>query len=39
FTAAAALLVLSALGLLHLRRSPTDATVHVPGWHPEAAAA
>jgi hypothetical protein len=30
------LLVLAALGLIHARRTPADATVHVPGWHPEA---
>jgi hypothetical protein len=30
-----ALLVLAALGIVHARRTPTDATVHVPGWHPE----
>jgi hypothetical protein len=34
----AALLVLAALGLLHARRTAPDATVHVPGWHPEHAA-
>jgi hypothetical protein len=31
----AALLVLAALGFVHARRTPADATVHVPGWHPE----
>jgi len=30
-----AFLVLGALGLLHARRTPQDATVNVPGWHPE----
>jgi hypothetical protein len=29
------LLVLAALGIMHARRTPADATVHVPGWHPE----
>ena len=29
------LLVLAALGIIHARRTPADATVHVPGWHPE----
>ncbi|MCW2606303.1 MAG: hypothetical protein JWO60_996 [Frankiales bacterium] len=38
FVGAGVMLLLSLLGLLHLRRSPADATVHVPGWHPEAAA-
>ena len=28
-------LVLAALGLVHARRAPADAVVHVPGWHPE----
>jgi hypothetical protein len=31
----AALLILAALGFVHARRTPADATVHVPGWHPE----
>ena len=29
------LLALSVLGLLHMRRTAYDVTVHVPGWHPE----
>ena len=29
------LVLMSILGLLHARRTPTDAAVHVPGWHPE----
>jgi hypothetical protein len=36
FAAAALMLVLSGLGLLHLRRTPADAELAVPGWHPEA---
>ena len=31
----ALLLILSGLGLVHARRTDADATVHVPGWHPE----
>jgi len=31
----ALLLVLAALGFIHARRTSPDATVHVPGWHPE----
>ena len=33
--AGAVLLVLAALGIFHARRTPSDAIVHVPGWHPE----
>ncbi len=29
------LMFLGLLGLLHAGRTPQDATVHVPGWHPE----
>jgi hypothetical protein len=29
------MVLMSVLGLLHLRRTPVDVTVHVPGWHPE----
>ncbi|MCU1672103.1 MAG: hypothetical protein JWN77_216 [Frankiales bacterium] len=38
FAGAAVMLLLSLLGLLHLRRVPYDVEVHVPGWHPEAVA-
>jgi hypothetical protein len=38
FTGAALFLLLSLLGLLHIRRTPGDADLRVPGWHPEAAA-
>ncbi|MCU1693403.1 MAG: hypothetical protein JWM64_2494 [Frankiales bacterium] len=38
FAGAAVMLLLSVLGLFHFRRSALDATVHLPGWHPEAAA-
>jgi hypothetical protein len=37
FGAAALMLLLSLLGMLHLRKVPADAELHVPGWHPEAA--
>jgi hypothetical protein len=30
-----ALLLLAAMGFVHARRVSPDATVHVPGWHPE----
>ena len=30
-----ALLLLTALGVLHTRRTSYDVKVHVPGWHPE----
>ena len=29
------MVLMSVLGLLHLRRTPVDVAVHVPGWHPE----
>jgi hypothetical protein len=32
------LVLFSVLGLLHLRRTPVDVEVHVPGWHPEKSA-
>jgi hypothetical protein len=31
------LVLLSVLGLVHLRRTPYDVKVNVPGWHPESA--
>ena len=33
--AGVALLLLAGLGIRHARRSPADAAVHIPGWHPE----
>jgi len=36
FAGAALMLLLTALGLLHLRRVSPEAEVGVPGWHPEA---
>ena len=30
-----ALLALAAMGFIHARRTPADAVLHVPGWHPE----
>jgi hypothetical protein len=33
------MLLLSLLGLLHLRRTPVDAEIVVPGWHPESTTA
>ena len=33
--AAAALIVLAALGMIHARRTGDDVELHVPGWHPE----
>lgn len=38
FAGAALMLLLSALGLLHLRRTSADTDLVVPGWHPEASA-
>jgi hypothetical protein len=38
FAGAALMLLLSALGLMHLRRVSPEAELNVPGWHPEAAA-
>jgi hypothetical protein len=35
----AALLLLVGLGVWHMRRTPYDVSVHVPGWHPERAPA
>lgn len=29
------ILFLSVLGLWHMRRTPVDVDLHVPGWHPE----
>ena len=37
FAGAGVMLLLSLLGMLHLRRTEADAELHVPGWHPEAA--
>ena len=37
FVGAGILLLLALLGFLHLRRTPKDEELHVPGWHPEAA--
>ena len=34
----AALVLLVVLGVWHMRRTPYDVTVHVPGWHPEKSA-
>jgi hypothetical protein len=31
----ALMLLLSLLGLFHMRRTPYDVDLHVPGWHPE----
>lgn len=38
FVGAGIMFLLTLLGLLHLRRTPGDAELTVPGWHPEAAA-
>jgi hypothetical protein len=38
FSFAGLMLLLIGLGLWHLRRTPADAELRVPGWHPEAAA-
>jgi hypothetical protein len=38
FSFAGLMLLLVALGVWHLRRTPSDAEVHIPGWHPEAVA-
>jgi hypothetical protein len=35
--AGALLALLSVLGLVHMRRTPYDVDLHVPGWHPEKA--
>jgi dihydrofolate reductase len=39
FVGAGVMLLLSLLGLLHLRRTPVDAEIVVPGWHPESTTA
>src|SRR4051812_21134162 len=36
FIGAGALFLLALLGFLHLRRTPADEELHIPGWHPEA---
>ena len=36
FVGAGIMFLLSLLGLLHLRRTPIDEELVVPGWHPEA---
>ena len=36
FSFAGLMLLLVALGTWHLRRTPADTELHVPGWHPEA---
>ena len=38
FVGAGLMLLLSLLGMWHLRRTPAEAVMHVPGWHPEAQA-
>lgn len=38
FAAAGLMLLLSALGVWHLRRVDQDVELRVPGWHPEATA-
>jgi len=35
FGAGALLVLLSAMGMIHARRSDAAAEVHIPGWHPE----
>jgi hypothetical protein len=35
FVGAGVMLLLSLLGMLHLRRTPSDAELGVPAWHPE----
>ena len=35
FAGAGLMLLLSLLGIWHLRRTPADAELRVPGWHPE----
>ncbi|MCW2723661.1 MAG: hypothetical protein JWN35_582 [Frankiales bacterium] len=37
FVGAGLMLLLSLLGMLHLRKVPADAELRVPGWHPESA--
>ncbi len=36
FGGAVLMLLLSVAGILHLRRTPAESELHVPGWHPEA---
>jgi hypothetical protein len=38
FIGAGIMFLLTLLGLAHLRRTPADAVLQVPGWHPEAVA-
>jgi hypothetical protein len=38
FSFAGLMLLLVGLGVWHLRRTPIDAELNVPGWHPESAA-
>lgn len=38
FAGAGIMFLLTLLGVWHLRRTPDDAVVRVPGWHPEAVA-
>ena len=37
FVGAGLMFLLTLLGVWHLRRTPADAELRVPGWHPEAA--
>ena len=37
FAGAGIMFLLTLLGMWHLRRTPADAELRVPGWHPEAA--
>jgi hypothetical protein len=39
FVGAGIMFLLSLLGLVHLRRTPADVQLGVPGWHPEAVSA
>jgi hypothetical protein len=36
FAGAGIMFLLTLMGLFHLRRTPADAELRVPGWHPEA---
>ena len=38
FVGAGIMFLLTLLGMWHLRKTPADAELHVPGWHPEATA-
>ena len=38
FVGAGFMFLLTLLGMWHLRKTPADAELHVPGWHPEATA-